>query len=376
MKKLILFIFFLSVLFVSVSPALADKDSYNVQREGNNITLITTTPKIPRVAGIPNLVGTITGTTFTGKAYLIADECPNLDGYVPANGTVSEDGSSITVTYNTTDYYYTTCVEKANSESKVTKTYSIAAPSPKETITDAPTFDYGIRDIAKFNREILDIEKVQRKIDQCPPPHVPSDSECVSGALSQFELPTYLKDIAIEPGFTNKIVFDESKVQIISFPEGMKEASDYPMNSISTNFTKFSEDFEIVVNNSGKLPILNLSPKYHTEVGPQIQPYFVADSSGESSMLTSSASKPGSNYSWDWKSLVTLDADVNSNSAISKTIGLVLDSNALVTLVNSNNQSVMEISNGARIVVAGFAADDTLEAAEEFISQLKNLDNE
>lgn len=379
MKKLILFVFFLSVLFFNVSPVLADEDSsehftdgeyeYNVKREGNSITLTSTKPKLPRVAGIPNLVGTITGTTFTGKAYLVADECPNLDGYVPASGTVSEDGSTITVKYNTTDYYYTTCVEKANSESEVTKTYSIATPSPKETITSTPVFDYGIRDIAEFNREILEIEKIQRRIVQCPPPHVPSGNVCVSDALSQFDLPTYVKDITIEPDFT-PIVIDESKTRIISFPPGMFEVPDYPLNSIATNINKYSQDFEIVANNSEKLPILNLSPKYHTEVGPQIKPFYVADNSGESSMLTSSASKPGSNYSGDWKSLVVLDKDINSDSAIITT-GFVLDSNAKVTLLDNTNQSVMEISNGARVVVAGFAADDTLEAAKEFINALE-----
>lgn len=143
MKKFILVAFVLAAFLTSALPALtaderwSDGDyEYNVQRQGNNITLTSTVPKIPRIAGIPNIVGTITGTSFSGKVYLVADECPNLDGYVPASGTVSEDGSSITVTYNTTDYYYKTCVEKANSESEVKVTYSVASAV---NVSSAPT---------------------------------------------------------------------------------------------------------------------------------------------------------------------------------------------------------------------------------------------
>src|SRR3989338_5991915 len=139
MKRIILSSFFvvLAVITFIVTPVLAEEDlnkrwsdgqsEYKVQLEGNNITLISTVPKIPRAAGIPNLAGTITGTTFTGKQYLVADDCPNLDGYVPAKGTVAPDGSSITVTYNTIDFHSETCVEIAGSESEVTSTYALAS---------------------------------------------------------------------------------------------------------------------------------------------------------------------------------------------------------------------------------------------------------
>lgn len=154
-KKVILPFFFVCgvvlVLLVKVTPAPVVADSnerfsdgkyeYTVQREGNNITLTSTTAKIPRAAGIPNLVGMITGTTFTGKVYLIADDCPNLDGYVPASGTVSADGS-ISVTYKTSQYYYKTCVEKPNSEFEVSSTYTLASAentSPTPFSTSQPT---------------------------------------------------------------------------------------------------------------------------------------------------------------------------------------------------------------------------------------------
>lgn len=148
MKKLIILFFVLLTVFLAVvTPVLgqvnqsSDGDEYKVQRDGNNITLTSNKPKIPRAAGIPELVGTINGTTFTGKQYLVADDCPNLDGYVPASGTITADGS-VTVTYKTSQYYYETCVVKPDSESEVTKTYSLASAantSPTPSSIVAPT---------------------------------------------------------------------------------------------------------------------------------------------------------------------------------------------------------------------------------------------
>lgn len=391
MKKLILSVFVLLALLVIVTPAFAEIDSnkrltdgeyeYEVKREGNNITIISTVPKLPRVAGIPNLVGTITGTTFTGEAYLVADECPNLDGYVPASGTVTPDGSSVTVTYNTSDFYYTTCMEKANSESEVTKTYSIASAlntSPTPFFTIQPTrpeetlLDYGISDILGFNRELLQFEEIQKKIDKCPPPRVPSESGCVRDALSQFDLPGYLIDVVIEPDFTNTIVLDESKVQIVSFPEGTKEAPDYMLNTISANSDYLKE--EIIVDKS-QLPIINLSPAYPAKVHMPDQSFSIVKSDGLSSVLVPDVTKPVLNYPGNWESvsnLVSLDNDEISRNVINipTATKLLLDSNAKVTLLDRGNQNVMEISKGAAVLVAGWAANDTLEAARDFVSQL------
>lgn len=212
------------------------------------------------------------------------------------------------------------------------------------------------------------IAQTQQAIDQCAPPRVPSESACVSEILSQFELPIYLKDVAIEPDFTNTIIIDESKVQIISLPEGIKEAPSYLMNSISTNLPNFSEDFKIPATDLEKLPTLNLSPVATTGVILPDQSYTVVESNGLSAVV-----EPGSKYQ-DWQPLVTLDKDAVGvgGSAINSVTKMVLASDAKVTLADFPKKSVMEVSNGARVVVAGWAADDTLEAAQDFIGALKN----
>jgi len=392
--KKILFVFGLLLIFLLITtPALAEVDAnelwtdgnfeYEVRREGNSISLTSTNPKIPRAAGIPNLVGTINGTTFTGKQYLVADECPNLDAYVPAKGTVSADGSSITVTYNTSDFYYRTCVEKAGSESEVTKTYSVTntvntSPTPfsriQPTQPENTPLDYGISDILGFNRELLQLEKTQKIIDQCPPPRVPSESTCVSDALSGFELPTYLKDVTIEPDFGNIIVLDDSsKVQVISLPDGIKSVPDYMLNTISANLDYLKD--EITVDTSQNFPSLNFAPVNIPEVRIPDQSYSIVESSGLSSVITPSKAEPNRiGYSGHWESLTTLDREVG-NPVIINTTKMVLDSNAKLTLLNNSNQSVMEVSNGAKIVAAGTAADDTIEAAEEFVSKLMSTDD-
>lgn len=208
MKKFILVVFVVFALSISVLPVLAEESSnelftdgdykYNVQRQGNNITLTSTVPKIPRMAGIPNLVGTITGTTFSGKVYLVADDCPNLDGYVPASGTVSKDGSSITVTYNTTDYYYKTCVEKANSESEVRMTYSIAsavnassAPTSQPTQSSAESIPSDPNKFAKYLAQYrINVEDEAKKIvsiKECGG-GLPSQNACIAEKLNSIDI--------------------------------------------------------------------------------------------------------------------------------------------------------------------------------------------
>lgn len=156
MKKLILHSFFiaLSVLLFMVPPTLAADElwsrgtnEYKVQREGNSIVLTNTNPKVPRTAGIPSLIGTINGTTFTGKQYLLADSCPNFEGYVPASGTVSADGSSISVSFTSSEYYTSSCTIKRNFEDsytytkigqETTPTASVPTMKPSPTPTETP----------------------------------------------------------------------------------------------------------------------------------------------------------------------------------------------------------------------------------------------
>ncbi|MDO8583060.1 MAG: hypothetical protein Q7R51_00845 [bacterium] len=143
MKKFIVFFVFIFLLafLVVVKPALAVEElwsdggrDYSVQRDGNNITLTALKPKQPRAAGIPSLVGTISGATFTGKQYLLADGCPNLEGYVPASGTVSADGNSVKVTFTSSDFFTASCTVNRSFEDSITYTKTSAQNSPTVTL--------------------------------------------------------------------------------------------------------------------------------------------------------------------------------------------------------------------------------------------------
>ncbi len=230
-----------------------------------------------------------------------------------------------------------------------------------------------------LEQNLENIAKTQKTIDECPPPRVPSESACVSDALSKFGLPDYLKDVVIETDFTDVIVLDSSKMQVISLPDGIKSAPDYMRNTISSNFDYLKEEFAI---DESQLPIINLLPVNVPEERMPEQSYSIVESEGLSSVavVPSKTELNRSGYYGSWQPLVVLDKDANSivsvgGPAVSNATKMALDSNAKVTLLDRDNKSVMEISKGAKVVVAGMAADDTIEAAQDFISKLKNLDD-
>lgn len=367
MKKIV---FVLLVLLGMVFPVSAAEEEverwsdgsyeYIVQRSGSSITLTSITATIPRAVGIPFLTGTIIGTGFTGSQHLVAETCPGLDHDAPARGTVSADGSSISVTFKNAYYDETTCVEDSDSEVEDTITYTNIRVS-----NTSPALPYGIRDIQGFTEALLGIEKTQKIIDACPAPRVPSENMCVDGALLQFELPGYLPEAAIEPDFTDAIILDEREAQIISFPEGTKEVPWYLLNTISTNLTDFSKDFALAADAPESFGLLSFSQDSD-------RTYSIVDKNGLTDVFMPISDQPNS---LKWQNLVTLDRDFNS-SAVEGTEKLVLDSDASLTLFNRYDKSVMEVTSGARMVVAGMTADDTIEAAMDFVSQLKSLDNQ
>lgn len=132
-KKFILFIFtllFLSILLIPFKVSSAEENTierwksgleaeYEVQRSGNQITFTrvkirSSAPK--RIIGTTALTGTISGTTFTGTAHYFTDECPpSLDRNIPANGTVSEDGNTITVNFDSMLYDPETCQDSGKT---------------------------------------------------------------------------------------------------------------------------------------------------------------------------------------------------------------------------------------------------------------------
>lgn len=68
----------------------------------------------PKYSGIAGLKGTITGSTFTGQWYGTAEDCPNLAGYVPARGTISD--KNIEVKIDSFKYNLETCTKTRDYE--------------------------------------------------------------------------------------------------------------------------------------------------------------------------------------------------------------------------------------------------------------------
>jgi len=68
----------------------------------------------PKYSGIAGLKGTITGNTFIGQWYGTAQDCPNLAGYVPARGAISE--GMIEVKIDSFKYNPETCVKTRDYE--------------------------------------------------------------------------------------------------------------------------------------------------------------------------------------------------------------------------------------------------------------------
>lgn len=143
MKKLIL-PFFLSIflLFIFISPAqainlngewVADKGAKGkLSQSGDTFSLVVTYSRFEKLIGTTAVKGTITGDTFIGQIYAYTDECPNLNRFVPAKGTISEEKIEIKFNYST--YYPDTCARIPNAEPEGSITYTrISTPSPPFT---------------------------------------------------------------------------------------------------------------------------------------------------------------------------------------------------------------------------------------------------
>ncbi len=135
--------FFISLflLFIFVSPAqavnlngewIAEKGARaELSQSGNTFSLIVTYSRFEKFIGTTAVKGTITGDTFIGQIYLYTDECPNLNGLVPARGTISEGKIEVKFTHHA--YDPDTCVYIPNSESEGSITYTRKiTPSPEQ----------------------------------------------------------------------------------------------------------------------------------------------------------------------------------------------------------------------------------------------------
>lgn len=140
MIKIISIIFSLSLGVTLAVSVLAAPDlngswsgfgySFKASQSGNSITLTATDGDI---SGKVALAGTITGNALEGRQILVAKGCPNLEKYVPAKGTISSDGNSITVTYKNSDYDPSRCVDLPGNESEETGSYTRASSPPAST---------------------------------------------------------------------------------------------------------------------------------------------------------------------------------------------------------------------------------------------------
>ncbi len=143
-KKFILPVFILLAIFVIARPVWAAElwksngYEFEMRRNGNKIMLLgTTTASRPRYVGVPVLTGTISGTTFNGTKRLFADECPDIDKDVPASGTVSSDGRSITVTFLNEKFDPSTCTWAPGTKEEESKTYAKIDPTSNPAISQA-----------------------------------------------------------------------------------------------------------------------------------------------------------------------------------------------------------------------------------------------
>lgn len=82
----------------------ADGMKLKAVHSGDSLQLLIDEPNIPaRYQGIAELRGTISGNAFTGEEYTVHEDCPNLDGYRPASGTVTSRKIEITANFRTYD---------------------------------------------------------------------------------------------------------------------------------------------------------------------------------------------------------------------------------------------------------------------------------
>lgn len=96
-------------------------------QKGENFSLVVVEAYYPEWVGITELEGTIAGNTFSGQYYGVSQECPNLSGYVPASGTISDE--KIEVKIDSFHYNPETCVRTRDYEGSDNFT-RIASPTP------------------------------------------------------------------------------------------------------------------------------------------------------------------------------------------------------------------------------------------------------
>ena len=71
--------------------------------------------------------------TFTGQKYLVAEECPHLNHYTPAWGTLSQDGTTLEIKFTNKEYDIKGCYNLPGTEFTDSVTYTRMVKEPTDT---------------------------------------------------------------------------------------------------------------------------------------------------------------------------------------------------------------------------------------------------
>lgn len=246
----------LIALFIFVSPAQAinlngewvsqEGAKEKLSQSGDTFSLIVTDSRLEEFIGATSVKGTITGDTFIGQVYYLADKCPNLNGFVPARGTISE--GKIEIKYTGFEYDPDRCVKYPNSELEHSNFYTrITTPSPtptekpqilpqseqsNPTVESAKALNDWINDT--FNE--LDIERIETGIQ---PARVP--------AINQQEQEAFDKAAPSQASYSVGIINTEGNNHgLIKYP-GSQEFTDIKMGDIPPGSIIKSRDDQIVI---------------------------------------------------------------------------------------------------------------------------------
>lgn len=131
------------------------------EQAGNTFSLIVIDPKVPKkYLGIAELKGTINGNTFTGQAFVVARGCPNLDGYKPASGTISNRKIEVKTILHR--YDPVACTRDPGTETEASDTYTKVLTRQEQALDDYQNqLDQLGQDFANRSGPVVDLSKAE-----------------------------------------------------------------------------------------------------------------------------------------------------------------------------------------------------------------------
>lgn len=146
MTKINLLPLFLSVLVFLFSAAnvyalnlegewLSGDLRLKAEQAGDTFSLIVIDTRVPeRLQGIAELKGTIKDHAFTGEKFSYHEECPNLDGYRPARGTISNRKIEVKAIFSR--YDPDACTLDPGTETEIPDTYTKVLTPEEQALQD------------------------------------------------------------------------------------------------------------------------------------------------------------------------------------------------------------------------------------------------